>query len=663
MRSPFEDAMRKLFSGPDALLDARGLLDGSSSARSCVGAFLLGCAGDEAGLRFLREATRDAERNDAARFFLDGLEAVRREVGEASSDPEFRTRLEALAAEPRDPDLLRQVFLPEGAGLPEERAERVARLRERRRVRIRHLNPEPLADPGRELLFTSNVLLTVPAPTTRIDDLDYDADLKGRIRRSAAESQVTWYDHPIQIGVRPEGNEILHGLRGLDEAVEFERTRGNVPGGKATCVLSVSVTHDGLHGVARPYIETEIRRAGGFRNLDVFVFTEADTRRLVEEVLSPAAQGCPRPKAGEPAERELGVFGVDGEYGRHYSFLKAVAALWQAVKDPGVRATFKIDLDQVFPQTELVEQSGASAFEHFRTPLWGAHGTAADGGEVELGMIAGALVNEKDIRRGLFVPDVPFPEAGPATLEERFFFSRMLMALSTEGELMARYGTDGLDGRTECLQRIHVTGGTNGILVDSLKRHRPFTPSFVGRAEDQAYLLSVLTGAGERLAYAHEDGLVMRHDKEAFAAEAIRAAAAGKVIGDYVRTLTFSAYARVLGGGDPGPIKAIVDPFTGCFISRIPVTVVMLRFCTRAAERFLAGEAAEAETFVRSGVPRLRRAMRFVTDELGPRYRAERKGWDLFYDALARLAEDGDAGDLRARAARLIDGCRVRAGG
>jgi hypothetical protein len=38
----------------------------------------------------------------------------------------------------------------------------------------------------------------------------------------------------------------------------------------------------------------------------------------------------------------------------------------------------------------------------------------------------------------------------------------------------------------------------------------------------------------------------MRHDKEAFAGEAMKAAAIGKLIGDYVRILMFSHYVRVL---------------------------------------------------------------------------------------------------------------------
>ena len=117
----------------------------------------------------------------------------------------------------------------------------------------------------------------------------------------------------------------------------------------------------------------------------------------------------------------ISVLGVDGCYGRHYSFLKAIAALWNVLIDPEIKATFKIDLDQVFPQTELIEQTGASAFEHFQTPLWGATGRDAEGQPIELGMIAGALVNQQDIQRGVFTPDVTFPDVRLKPDEYIFF--------------------------------------------------------------------------------------------------------------------------------------------------------------------------------------------------------------------------------------------------
>ena len=163
-----------------------------------------------------------------------------------------------------------------------------------------------------------------------------------------------------------------------------------------------------------------------------------------------------------------------------------------------------------------MEQSGSSAFEHFKTDLWGASGFDSKGAPIELGMIAGALVNERDIDKSLFTPDVLFPEKR-ISFDEYIFLSSLPQALSTEAEMMTRYTDDDLDGKKKCIQRVHVTGGTNGILVESLRKYRPFTPSFIGRAEDQSYILSALFRQKEDLAYAHKDGLIMRHDKEGFA--------------------------------------------------------------------------------------------------------------------------------------------------
>merc|ERR1712170_320977 len=75
-----------------------------------------------------------------------------------------------------------------------------------------------------------------------------------------------------------------------------------------------------------------------------------------------------------------------------------------------------------------------------------------------------------------------------------------------------------------------------------------------------------------KLGYVHAPGLIMRHDKEAFAAEAMEAARIGKMVGDYERMLLFSEYATVLGGCDLKYAKDLVDPFTGCFSVPIPYT-------------------------------------------------------------------------------------------
>lgn len=646
---------------------------------------------------------------ELAAFYRRCLTLVRDEIDVVGgSDPDVAARLmsaaerlatpigDAAAAPAPDEggvsEMLWSLFFPEGVGIRGHEAEQESALRTARTVTISSLNPEPVDDPARQILFTSNVLLTTPPSSRPIWGLPYPSDLRRDLERAAATPQAHWYDHPIQIGVEPAGNELLYGLRGLDEAIEFERRR--VPGtGKVTCILSVSVTHPGLHGIARRYVEAELAASDPLRHLDVLVFTEADTERLVSEVLAPAvdrfvgAGAVGTPGTSGTSGALLGeVLGVDGAYGRHYSFLKAIAALWQVLVDPEIRGTFKIDLDQVFPQEALVAETGRTAFEHFETPLWGARGVDGRGRQVELGMIAGALVNERDIGRGLFTPDVAYPSR-PLAPDQYVFFSTLPQASSTRAEMMERYDTPQLDGKSACLERVHVTGGTNGIRVDALRRHRPFTPSFIGRAEDQAYLLSALGRMGDggadasrpRLAYAHAAGLIMRHDKEAFAGEAIAAAEAGKLVGDDVRILQFSAYARVIAGPAEAPapvdappaapdlrvVKVVLDPFTGCFVSRLPITVVMLRFALRVARALEDGRANLGVQMAEIGARRIGEALSFTAEGgLRRTVARERVAWERYYDALDALEAalrrgDSVALELRERAREIVAEARV----
>ena len=652
-------------------------------ARNLNSAFLISLSGESHPLytkanQYLDDFEHHPSWKKSVRFYKDGIKLVRSEIsGKCHDDKGFEKDLTRLRSWVGNPDnikdqketaeKIRGIFFPEGVSLCKNRNEKINRLREKRKIKILKLNRSPIADPAKEILFTSNILITVPSPAKGIDGLPVSPVLKKILKQVTQEEQMYWYDHPIPVGTEPEHNEVLYGLEGLDKAVGFEKQRGIIDKDtRVACVLSVSVTHEGLQGIARKYLEDELRKEKNIQHLDVYVLTESDTIKLIEDIFMPAAENYATTKDFGLMHE---VIGVDGEYSRHYSFLKAIAAFWQVFIDPGIKGTFKIDLDQVFPQKELVEQSGHSAFEHFKTPLWGAEGIDTQGNGVELGMIAGALVNKKDIESSLFTPDVRFPRNN-FSADELIFFSTLPQALSTEAEMMTRYTHNDLDGRSHCVQRIHVTGGTCGILTDSLRRYRPFTPTFIGRGEDQAYILSVLFDHSQRnLRYVHKDGLIMRHDKEAFAGDAIKMAASGKLISDYIRTLMFSYYARALPWSFE-EIKDAIDPFTGCFVSQIPLTVVCLRFALKAASLFTGTSDYtnhQGFEFLHTGVRRLHDTIRRLTENPDPLidlFRKEKKGWHLFYEILDRAEEgiknsDHFALDLKEKANDLIRDCKI----
>ncbi len=658
----------------------------AADVSTLTSAFLRALAGIDAGGAQTRAELRAGAAADPssalARLYHEGLDRIETELAGRSADPEFSAILERAArileqsaGDGARREAIWSVLFPQGTATLGHEAEREAELRARRRILLAAPAADPIEDPAREVLFTSNVLLT--RPLTADGDARLRASgLAGLVPDVVADPQRHWYDHPIPLGIAPEANELLHGLRGLDDAIAFERRDGHATGEPVPVVLSVSVTHDGLHPAARPWVEAELRQAGGLRHVAPYVITERDVRRLVDEVLGPAwLRFAPVASTGAATDgaSAFDVLGVDGPYGRHYSFLKAIAAVWHVTMDPAVRATFKIDLDQVFPQDVLVAETGRSAFGHLANPAWGGTGRDAAGRDVELGLIAGGLVNASQIDDGLFTPDVPAPR-GPAGAHEWVFLSALPQAISTRGEINARYESPDLDGVGTMLERIHVTGGTNGIRVDALRRHRPFTPSFVGRAEDQAYILSVLDLPGPRLAYLHASGLVMRHDKEAYARSAIEAAEVGKLVGDDVRILVFSALVDLLerrGAETPGAlggpaVRSLLDPFTGSFASRLPATVVLLRFAFRLRD-WAAGPPGRLRELATDGARRLLETLAFTADPVAfaAAVEAERTGWHRFYDTLDALeaaiaSEDPDALALRVRARSILDACRAR---
>ncbi|MCP4269056.1 MAG: hypothetical protein GY777_26365 [Candidatus Brocadiaceae bacterium] len=659
--------------------------------RNINAAFLISLSGEDhskftTATEYLEEIENDPLWTNLVSFYREGLGLLLEEFQDfCSNNSDSIERVEKLRtkfAQQKESVLFSQtiqediwnIFHPEATDILSDKESKAKSLRSRRTVEITKLNSKPIKNVPQEVVFTANALLTIPPAGKKFKELDIKPGLWKALEEVVQEDQVFWYDHPVQIGVEPGRNEILYGLHHLSEALRYEKKLENVEENEElTCVLSASVTHEGLQGIVKEYIENELEKAHDLPGLRVYLFTEAETAELIHEILVPAANRyLDNVKDLSALLRE--VVGVNGKYGRHYSFLKAITAFWQVFVDPGKKATFKIDLDQVFPQEKLLEETGESAFQHMKSPLWGAEGIDSQGNSVYLGMMAGALVNEKDISTSLFTPDVTYPSP-PFKGEDSVFCSKIPQALSTVSEMMTRYDKCELDGNNSCISRIHVTGGTNGILIEALRRYRPFTPVFIGRAEDQAYLLSALFPRDKEpaLRYLHKDGLFMRHDKHAFAEEAIKAAAIGKIVGDYERILFFSNYARII-SSDINAVKSLIDPFTGSFVSPLPQNLAYLRLALKAADLFSTKEEEneyKGFALVETGPRRLRASIREVTmgDENGlkQRYEREKKAWDLYYDVLDQVENALRKGDkfaieLRERAKKLVHNAGVIVG-
>jgi hypothetical protein len=501
---------------------------------------------------------------------------------------------------------IQEIFFPENLLDYEES---VKQIREKRRVNVSKLDEPIIKNPYKEILITSNILLTMPENK---DNLPYEYKSKLDFQ----ENQKYWYDHPVPIDAQDSENEIIYGLQKLNESVSIETNE------KVNVVLSISCTHDSLNAVAKRYLRNILRNYD-LDHLNIYAFTENDVNKMIDIIIKDEIK---RKEAKK-------VIGVSGKYGRHYSFLKAVAAFWSYYIDPNIKATFKIDLDQVFDQKALQKYTGKFAFEIFKDRLWGAVGTH-NAEEVKLGMIAGSLVNDYDIKKSLFEPDIKKEE--DISYDKYIFNSQKPQYISTIAEMGTSYKK-----KDSPIIRYHVTGGTNGILVEDLINFKPFTPSFIGRAEDQAFIISVLNKKvhGKYLRYYHNDKLVMRHDKHNLIKKTIEKSKIGKLIGDYERILLFSYYATdILDNYDF--IKEELFPFTGCFITKIPFLTVYFRTLLKAYS-LAENDELEAKEFLIKISDRLNEIISKIEDGYYKReFLIEKNVWENFYNSFIEKNQD-----------------------
>ena len=170
----------------------------------------------------------------------------------------------------------------------------------------------------------------------------------------------------------------------------------------------------------------------------------------------------------------------------------------------------------------------------------------------------------------------------------------------------------------------------------------------------------IATGQGEKK-------VAMKHS---FAGEAIKEAETGKIIGDYLRILLFSFYARML-PWSVNRIKSELDPFTGCFISNIPYTIVYLRFVLLISSLFNKEDEENTNNAIRllkEGIPRLLNHIEKLgskNNELQQKYLNESKGWHLFYDILdiaERQIKSNDKWmkDIKNKAIKLMESAKIK---
>jgi hypothetical protein len=168
--------------------------DKAGIAQTLNAAFLTVVAGQNhqaasSALGFLTRMAESPEWRDAAEFYLSGIERTRHEIKTACRlDSEFADRLETASTWLSNKENLEKkqevaehfwsVFFPEANSLRTHWNDHAEDLRKKRTVAITQLNETPITDPARQILFTSNVLLTLPPASQSADALPLSEDLR-----------------------------------------------------------------------------------------------------------------------------------------------------------------------------------------------------------------------------------------------------------------------------------------------------------------------------------------------------------------------------------------------------------------------------------------------------------------------------------------------------
>lgn len=493
-------------------------------------------------------------------------------------------------------------------------------------------NPDPIRPD--QVVLQLNALYTLPEelPQDRLKELPPDfAGLVDSLRKDSGP-KVADYDHPVPLFEKDQMHELVSCLGELDEELAFEKEKGVLPEDhRVPVLLSVSVTHTKIDGPAGKWIEWLLAEKK-YHHMKVIVLTESRVKALKKvlgddvenagEESKPGA-GAAGAGMGDTAEGvgKCDVFSVFGKYGRHFNALKySQLFLERAI---GIRAGFKLDTDEGIRSRDLYAATGATWFETLCHPYWG--GNAVDWQErpVNLAVNEGEYINSTDIDRlgypnSLRTPDVAIPNSwkGPNMFFQKGF---------AHGRTTVLYNR--FQSVEEGISHTVVKGGGYGITNEGLRRAVPFTFSWVGRAEDQQFYFSGLSGGirgifHPNLRIAHYKSSVQGAEKKT---EATR------FTGDMYRLIIFQRLAEILG------VKNDIDPMPGVFAGELARAQACFAVMVKSMELAAHGNDEAARYLIEEGIPELADLeSRIDAGEVDAELRRERGEWEAFIEAVDR---------------------------
>ncbi|ADK79513.1 hypothetical protein Spirs_0357 [Sediminispirochaeta smaragdinae DSM 11293] len=484
--------------------------------------------------------------------------------------------------------------------------------------RLRSAEPNPKPIKASEILLQLNGLYTLPE--TIPDELPDELKDAGKRLLAHPGAKVADYDHPVPLFQDDESHELVSCLARLEDDIAYEKSIGLLPvHHKVPILLSVSVTHEHLDEVVCAWIAYLLGKRL-YHHFRLYLLTEERCRYIDRKLFG---GGMPQ-------------FGVAGAYGRHFTALKYSSLLFE--RGWGIRASFKLDTDEGILSRNLKEATGKSWFETLCHPLWGAQAVDPKGQTVYLGVNEGEYVNSNDIDtlgypEALRTPDVKLPASHAG---RDLFFQKGF----AHGNATAWYNE--FDDLEELISHPVVKGGGYGITNDGIRQAAPFTWSKVGRAEDQQFYFSALSGGVRGIFHPN---LRIAHYKNAVSG-AEHKTESTRLAGDMYRLVQFSFLAEYFG------VKEELDPMPGVFASRLARAQAFFHLIHRAAAFLMEGKGDHASFLLSEGLRSLADFEKLIdSGKALEEIEKERALWRQFINTTDTLS----AGVVR----EVIDSCEV----
>lgn len=438
------------------------------------------------------------------------------------------------------------------------------------------------------------------------------------------------YDHPVEIFCEKKEHELLNFLEEFDNDISFEKTK-NVfnKNYKVPVIISISTTHKNLELIVSKWVRFEIKNLN-LKNLNIFILDNEVIEQLKKELFK--------------NQNKFELFTVEGNYSNHFNALKYMQLIFE--KGFNIKAGFKLDTDEGINSENLYSVTSRTWFQTLCNKSIGNIAKAGNGKKFKLSFIIGEYVNNIDImktgyKNALFESDVK----PPSTYNNNMIFFNKGFAHAKATSIYNKFSKykfekNNSEFDSNSISHPVVKGGGYGIENSGLKKYTPFCPSFITRAEDQAFYYS---GFSKGIRGIFIETLRITHYKEKYS-HSEEKTTFDRLIEDIHRLILFSEIGKFLNN------KNYLDPLPGVFISNMAFCQSFITIVYNTFLLILKNQYENGEYLLYNGVERLLYLHKFLqTNNIKNIYKKEEMHWQDFVKTVEKLDPDSVKSFLEKR--------------